>query len=161
MRLRVVVVLSFWSIFLFCSSGVCEEERKVYAVVVPEAAESPGNWETVSYKEKSAVDAYQASMATPFKGESKWMRLPDLMKKKGAEASRQVIEMSEKAFKQSVSSTLKLIDETVAEFEGQSKNYEIDEVEIGITITAGGNVAVASGSAESSLKFTLKKKGKK
>lgn len=70
-----------------------------------------------------------------------------------------LIRLQQSAFKQ-FTDTLKLIDTEASNFDKESNSLEIEQIEIGIRITAEGKVAIVSGSTEGSLKYVLRRKNK-
>ena len=73
---------------------------------------------------------------------------------------RKVVELSQGTFDQ-LNDFLVTLDQQAAKYDTNSKVLEIDQIEVAYTVTAEGNIAIVAGSAEGSLKYTLRRKKSK
>ncbi|MDD5216844.1 MAG: hypothetical protein PHN49_02555 [Candidatus Omnitrophica bacterium] len=69
-----------------------------------------------------------------------------------------VVDLTKKLFNQGVTDTLLSVDESASEFDKKAKSLQVNEVEVMVGVNANGNFFIASGGAEGSLKYVLKKK---
>ncbi len=72
-------------------------------------------------------------------------------------AKETIVKLSDSAFNQLIP-LLKKMDEISNEHDEQAGHMQIDQIELTVKTTAAGNFAIASGSAEGSIKFVLKRK---
>ena len=72
--------------------------------------------------------------------------------------SDKIVSLSQSAFNHTMVPILRMMDGASGNFDSQSKNLEVDQVEVSMKVTGEGHFAIVSGSTEGSIKFILKRK---